>query len=119
MAPPRKNVSKAIAAAPASSKGRGKAVEVAEPASRHPIISDVHITDAEDFQSSAASPQRVLTAMSEPRHINEQLLQMLFSLQKQMEEKKTEMGRLREAATFEKDEAAYVQARLLKRVDIL
>jgi len=48
MAPPKKNVSQTKAAAPASSKGKGKAIEVTEPASHRPNLSDDHITDAKD-----------------------------------------------------------------------
>jgi len=51
MAPPRKNVPLVTTTAPAYSKGKGKVVEVAEPASHHSNLSDVHITDAKDFQS--------------------------------------------------------------------
>jgi len=48
MTPPRKNVSQATTAAPASSKGKRKAVEVTKSASCYPNLSDVHITVAED-----------------------------------------------------------------------
>ena len=87
MAPPRKNTSQAPAAAPATSKGKkGKLLKSSKPANHHPNLSDVHITDAEDSQSSYTLPQRAHTAVLEPRHTNEQLLQMLSSLQKHMEE---------------------------------
>jgi len=82
MAPPRKNISQAIAIALAFSKGKGKVVEVVEPASHYPNLSDIHIIEAEDSQFSSTSPQRVLTAASKARHRNEQLLQTLSSLQK-------------------------------------
>jgi len=102
MVPPRKHVSQAPAAIPASSKGKGKAVEVAEPAS-HPNLSDIHIADAEDSQSSSTLPQRALIVVLEPQHTDKQLLQMLPNLQNQLEEQHTEMGQLREAAALEKD----------------
>ena len=92
MAPQRKNAAQDTTIAPASPKEKGKAIEVAKPASRHPNLSDIHITDAEDSQSSSVSSQRVLTVVPEPRYTNEQLLQMLSSLQKQLEEQKMEMG---------------------------
>ena len=70
MAPPRKNVSQALAAAPAaipaSSKGKGNTIELAEPASHHPSLSDVHIADTKDSQSSSTLPQKALTAVLEP-----------------------------------------------------
>jgi len=49
MAPPRKNVPLVTTTAPAYSKGKGKAIEVAEPESHHSNLSDVHNTDAKDF----------------------------------------------------------------------
>jgi len=104
MAPPRKNTTQAPATALAVSKGKGKVVEVAEPANRHPNQFDVHITDAEDPQSSSTLSQRPHTAVLQSWHTNKQLYRMLFSLQKQMKEQQTELGR---------------QAVLLKQVDIL
>jgi len=86
MAPPRKNTTQAPAAALAISKGKGKVVEVAEPANCHPNQSDVHITDAEDPQSSSTLSQRPHTTVLESWHANEQLYRMLSSLQKQMKE---------------------------------
>ena len=46
MAPQRKNAAQDTTIAPASPKEKGKAIEVAKPASRHPNLFDVHITNA-------------------------------------------------------------------------
>jgi len=48
LAPPRKNISQAIAITLAFSKGKGKVVEVAEPTSHYPNLSDIHIIEAVD-----------------------------------------------------------------------
>ena len=89
MAPPRKNVSQAPAVAPTvvpvSSKGKEKAIEVVEPVSHHPNLSDIHIADAEYSQSSSTPSQRALKVVFESRHTDKQLLQTLSSLQKQLE----------------------------------
>ena len=74
MALPRKNVSQApvaaSAAVPTLSKEKGKVVEITEPMSHHPNLSYIHITDAEDSQSTSTQPQRTLTAMLEPLDTN-------------------------------------------------
>ena len=104
----RKNVSQATVAAPTALKGKGKVIEAAEPASHRTNLSDVHVRDDEDSHSSSASPQGVLVTESKPWHTSEQLLQMLSSLQKQMEDQQAEMIQLRERAAVEKDAVAHI-----------
>ena len=47
MAPSRKSVTQAAVAALADLKGKGKIIEVAEPAERRSNLSDVHISTSE------------------------------------------------------------------------
>jgi len=102
MAPPRKHLTQATAAAPAAPKGKGKTVEAPKSADRRPNLSDIHIIDAEDSHSNLASPRGMQAAEPEPQHTSKQLLQMFFTLRKQMEDQQTKMIRLREAAAREK-----------------
>ena len=97
MAPPRKHVSQATAAAPAP-KGKGKTIEAPEPADRWPNPSDVHISDAKDSHSNSASPWGMQAAEPKPQHTSEQLLHMLSTLRKQVEDQQTEMIQFRERA---------------------
>ena len=70
MTPPRKNVSQATTTAPTASKKKGKAIKIAEPASRWTNLSDVHVHDDEDFHSSSGSPGGA-AAEPGPQHTSE------------------------------------------------
>ena len=109
MASPRKNVSQATAAAPASSKGKGKnrwsrwACKSSPQSIRHPH----HLCWR--FPVFFRLTTEVLVVAPEPRHTNEQLFQTLSNQQNQVEEQQTYMGRLREVAALEKDTVTRVQ----------
>ena len=96
MAPPRTNITQAMTVVLAALKRKGKTNEAPEPADHWPNLSDVHISNTSDSHSNTALPRG--TQAAEPEHWpgGEQVLQMLFTLRKQMEDQQTEMIRLRE-----------------------
>ena len=77
-------------------------IEVAEPTDRRPTLSDIHISDAKDSHPNTASPLKMQTAEPEPPLNGDQLLQMISSMQKQMENQQMKMIRLRKIAAREK-----------------
>ena len=95
-----------------------KAIDSAEPTNRRPILSDVHISDAEDFHPTAVSPLRRQTVEIASLLNGDQLLQMLFSMREQLENQHTEMIRLCEVAAHEKEAATRVHTRLLKQIGV-
>ena len=84
MAPSRKSVNQATFDF-VISKRTTKAIEVAEPMNRRPTLSDDHISNAKDSHPTAMSPLKRQTAEPEPPLNGNQLLQMLSSMQKQLE----------------------------------
>jgi len=88
-------------------------IEAIKSTDRRPTLSDVHIFDAEDSHPNTMSPLRMQTIKPEPPLNGDQLLQMLSSIQKQMENQQTEMICLREVAAREKVVATRVQTWLL------
>ena len=113
MALSKKNITQATVATPAAPKGKGKTIEVLEPADRQPNLSDVHISDADNSHSNFASPRGHWTWT--PAN-GKQLLHMLSIMRKQMEDQQTEMIWLRETAAREKEATTLVQTQLLKQI---
>ena len=104
MAPSRKSVNQTTVN-PAALKRKGKAIEAAKPMDCRPTLSDIHISDTEDYHPNTALPLKMQTAESEPPLNGDQLLQMLSSMRKQMENQQTDVIRLREVATLGKEAA--------------
>ena len=115
MAPSLKSVNQTTVD-PAAPKRKRKVIEAAEPTDRWPNSSDIHIPDAEDSYPNTTSPLRMQSAEPEPPLNSDQLLQILFSIWKQMENQQTEMIWLREVAAREKEAATRVLTRLLKHI---
>ena len=97
MAPSRKNTIQVTVVAPAAPKGLGKTIDAPEPADRLHNLSNVYISDAEDSHSNSASSRGMQAAEPKPQLNDEQLLQMLFTMWKQIEDQQTKMIRHREA----------------------
>jgi len=87
---------------PTAPKRKGKTIQAPEPADGRPNLFDVYIPDAEDSHSNTVPPCGMQAAEPDPQPDSEQLLQMLFTPWKQMEDQQTEMIRLREVAAREK-----------------
>jgi len=77
MAQSRKSINQ-TSVDPATPKGKGKVIEVAEPTDRRPNLSDVHISDTEDFHPNTASPLKMQTIEPKPLPNGDQFLQMLL-----------------------------------------
>ena len=92
-------------------------IEAIKSTDRRPTLSDVHIFDAEDSHPNTMSPLRMQTIKPEPPLNGDQLLQMLYSMQKQIENQQREMIYLREVIAREKEIATYVQTWLLKQIE--
>ena len=88
MAPSRRNITQATVVVPNTPKGEGKTIETPEFADCHPKLFDVRISDAGDSHSNAAPPRRTQATEPEPRLDGEQL-QMLSTMQEQMEDQQT------------------------------
>jgi len=67
-----------------------------------PTLSDVHVSDVEDSHPNTVSPLRKQSAKPEPLLSSDQLLQMLSSMWKQMENQQMEMIRLCEVAAVKR-----------------
>jgi len=65
MTPSRKSVNQ-IMIDPVILKRTTKAIEAAEPMNQRPILSDIHVSDAEDSHPNVASSLRKQTAEPEP-----------------------------------------------------
>ena len=85
MAPPRKSASQA--AATATLKGKSTAASDAGPTDAHPPHPDILIEDVREGQSSPPTPPEARTNGYETQlPAEDQLLQMLVSLQRQLDE---------------------------------
>ena len=110
MAPLRKSINQTTVNL-AAQKGKGKIIETVEPADRRPILSDVHISDVEDSHPKTAfhsGCRPMQTAEPEPPLNGDQLLQVLSSMRKQMENQQMEMIWLYEVVAREKEAAARI-----------
>ena len=83
-----------------------------------PTLSDVYISDAKDSHPTVVSPLRMQTIEPAPPLNKKQLLQMLSSMRKQLENQRTVMIRLREVAAREKEATTRVQTCLLKQIRV-
>ena len=81
---------------PTASKEKGKTFEVPKPANRRPNLSDIHIPMPEILTQTLHHHVGCKQLNLNPRPDGEQLLQMLSTLQKQMEDQQIELTRLRE-----------------------
>jgi len=108
-----------MAVVPTVPEGNGKTIEVPDSADCQANLSDIHISDARDSHSNTAPAYGMQVAEPEPQPNNKQLLQMLSTLRKQMEDQQTEMIRLHEAAAHKKDATTCVQIWLLKQIGTL
>ena len=70
-----------------------------------PTLSDVYISEAKDSHPNTVSPLRKQIVEPEPPLNVDQLLQMLSSMRKQMENQHTKMIHLRAVASYEKETA--------------
>jgi len=117
MAPSRKSVNQ-ITADPIVSRKATKMIEAAEPTNCQPTLSDIRRPYLR--RGGLPSYHRVTTqgqtAEFVPLSNEDQLLQMLFSMRNQLENQRTEMIRLREVATCEKEVATRVQTCFLKQI---
>ena len=104
---------------PPRSERKGKTIEVPEPADRRPNLPDVYIPNVEDSYSNSASPRVVQTTEFEPQLNNEQLLQMLSTMRKQMGDQQIEMIQLCEAAAHENNTTTRIQTWLLRQIGII
>ena len=84
MALSRKSVNRTMVD-PVAPKRRDKVIEAAKPIDSRPNISDGHIFDAEVSHPNTASPLRMQSTELEPSLNCDQLLKMLPSMRKQME----------------------------------
>ena len=71
--------------ASADPKRKEKIIEAAELVDRRPNLADVHISDAENSHSNTASSLGMQTAEPQSPLDSDQLLQMLSTMRKQME----------------------------------
>ena len=85
-----------------------------------PLRSDVHIEEgAEDLSSSATMPEEWTNQLETRLSVEGQLLQMLASLQEQLDEQQVEAIHGREQATLERNATTCVQNQLLTQIEIL
>ena len=85
-----------------------------------PLRSDVHIEEgAEDLSSSATMPEEWTNQLETRLSVEGQLLQMLASLQEQLDEQQVEAIHGREQATLERNTTTCVQNQLLTQIEIL
>ena len=115
MAPSRKSANQ-TATDPIVLRKAVKVIEVSEPMSHRPTLSDVHISDAKESHPTVVSPLRRQTAEPAPPPNKDQLFQMLSSMSKQLENQRMEMIRLCKVAAYKKEAITHVQKHFLKQI---